>query len=114
MVSTTQNVKESVWEYGCLRAIGVTKRQGMAIAMYEQYSLIIASLFLGSIVGFILASVVTAQFFLFLEYPFELIFPFWLFGIMIGLALLTTFFAVWGPVGSVNRRQIAQVVRGLS
>ena len=24
LVSTTQNIKENVWEYGCLRAIGFT------------------------------------------------------------------------------------------
>ena len=25
LISTTQNVKDNVWEYGCLRAIGFTK-----------------------------------------------------------------------------------------
>ena len=24
LVSTTQNIKENIWEYGCLRAIGFT------------------------------------------------------------------------------------------
>jgi hypothetical protein len=24
LISTTQNIKENVWEYGCLRAIGIT------------------------------------------------------------------------------------------
>ena len=104
MISTTQNVKENIWEYGCLRAMGIKKAEGMRIALYEQYSLIIASLFLGSIVGFILASMVTAQFYLFLEYPFQLVFPFGLFSLMIALALITTLLAVVGPVKSVNRR----------
>lgn len=35
MVSTTQNIKENVWEYGCLRAIGLNKKQGLAVFMYE-------------------------------------------------------------------------------
>jgi len=60
LVSTTQNIKENIWEYGCLRAIGFTKKQGMRVFMYEQYSLIVSSLILGTAVGFILASVVTA------------------------------------------------------
>lgn len=67
LISTTQNIRENVWEYGCLRAIGFTKAQGMRMFMYEQYAVVISSLVLGTFVGFILASVVTAQFFLFLE-----------------------------------------------
>jgi len=35
LVSTTQNIKENVWEYGCLRAIGFNKNQGMRMFMYE-------------------------------------------------------------------------------
>jgi ABC-type antimicrobial peptide transport system permease subunit len=60
LVSTTQNVKENIWEYGCLRAMGFTKLQGMRSFMYEQYAVIISSLFLGSLVGLIVAAVVTA------------------------------------------------------
>mmetsp|Transcript_2325 Transcript_2325/g.3973 ORF Transcript_2325/g.3973 Transcript_2325/m.3973 type:complete len:755 (-) Transcript_2325:38-2302(-) len=113
LISTTQNIKENVWEYGCLRAIGLTKKQGMNVAMYEQYSLIIASLLLGSLVGLILAVTVTAQFFLFLEYPFELIFPEFLLFLMILMAIVTTYFAVSKPVTQVNNRQIAQVIKGV-
>lgn len=60
LVSTTQNVRENVWEYGCLRAIGCSKRQGMRAFMYEQYSVVISSLILGSLVGLVVASIVTA------------------------------------------------------
>ena len=102
LVSTTQNIKENIWEYGCLRAIGLTKSQGIRVAMYEQYAVIIASLILGTIVGFILAAVCTAQFFLFLEFPFALTFPRELLYSMLGMALVTTFFAVYFPVKRIN------------
>ena len=59
MVSTTQNVKDNVWEYGCLRAMGLTKAQGMKMFMIEQYSLILSSLFLGTTCGLLLACVET-------------------------------------------------------
>ena len=75
MVSTTQNVKENIWEYGCLRAMGYTKNQGMRSFMYEQYAVILSSLLLGTVVGILVASICTAQFFLFLEFKFELDFP---------------------------------------
>jgi ABC-type antimicrobial peptide transport system permease subunit len=35
LISTTQNIKENVWEYGCLRAMGFTRKQGMRCFMYE-------------------------------------------------------------------------------
>lgn len=103
LVSTTQNVRENVWEYGCLRAMGFTKMQGMRSFMYEQYAVIISSLFLGSIVGVIVASIVTAQFFLFLEFKFALDFPSELLYVMFSLALVTTFYAVYVPVTEVNK-----------
>eukprot|EP00355_Strombidium_rassoulzadegani_P001133 CAMPEP_0168610022 /NCGR_PEP_ID=MMETSP0449_2-20121227/1540_1 /TAXON_ID=1082188 /ORGANISM="Strombidium rassoulzadegani, Strain ras09" /LENGTH=216 /DNA_ID=CAMNT_0008650249 /DNA_START=1227 /DNA_END=1873 /DNA_ORIENTATION=- len=101
LISTTQNIKENVWEYGCLRAMGLTMDQGMRCFMYEQYSLILSSLILGTIVGLILACVVTAQFFLFLEFPFKLTFPYELVVVMYALAVATTFFAVYIPVSKV-------------
>ena len=98
LVSTTQNIRESLWEYGCLRAMGLSKAQGVRMYMYEQYSLILASLTIGTAVGLALASIIAAQFFLFLEQPFALQFPSELTYIMYGLAVATTFFAVWNPI----------------
>lgn len=114
MVSTTQNIKENVWEYGCLRAIGLNTAQGLRIFMYEQYTVIVSSLILGTMVGIFLAGICTAQFFLFLELPFALEVPTALIYAMIIMALLTTFFAVYIPVRKVNRDQIAKTVKGLT
>lgn len=114
MVSTTQNIKENVWEYGCLRAIGLNSRQGLRVFMYEQYIVIICSLILGTLVGLVLAAICTAQFFLFLEFPFRLEFPAELLYAMFALALLTTFFAVYLPVQRVNKERIATTIKGIS
>jgi ABC-type antimicrobial peptide transport system permease subunit len=80
--------------------------------MYEQYSVILASLVLGTIVGFILSSVVTAQFFLFMEFPFSLDFPYGLLYTMVIMSIVTTFYAVWVPVSEVNNQKIAQAIKG--
>lgn len=114
MVSTTQNIKENIWEYGCLRAIGLSKTQGLRVFMYEQYIVITCSLILGTLVGLILAAICTAQFFLFLEFPFRLEFPAELLYAMFALALITTFFAVYLPVKSVNKEKIATTIKGIS
>lgn len=82
--------------------------------MYEQYAVVISALILGTGVGFILASIVTAQFFLFLEEPFRLDFPFGLLYAMVIMAVVTTFFAVWIPMKQVNNQKVATTIKGLS
>lgn len=72
--------------------------------MYEQYSLILSSLLLGCFVGFILSSVVTAQFYLFLEYPFKFLLPEGLLWTMVIMSLITTFFATLIPIREVNKK----------
>lgn len=114
LISTTQNVRENIWEYGALRAMGYSKQQGMRAFMYEQYSVIISSLILGSFVGFVVATVVTAQFFLFLELPLAVEFPLGLVYAMFTMAFTTTFFAVWVPVTDVNEQMVAQTLKGLA
>ena len=82
--------------------------------MYEQYAVVISALILGTGVGFVLASIVTAQFFLFLEEPFRLNFPFGLLYAMITMSVVTTWFAVWIPVIHVNNQKVATTIKGLS
>lgn len=76
--------------------------------------MILSSLILGTVVGFVLSYMVTSQFFLFIELPFQLEFPWYILALMIVLALVTTFFAVWVPVKRVNKQRIATVIRGNS
>ena len=48
---------------------------------------------------------------MFLELPFALDFPLVLVGMLISMALITTWFAVYYPVKSVNEKQIAVVLK---
>lgn len=81
--------------------------------MYEQYSTIISSLLLGTLVGVALSSIVTAQFFLFLEFPFSLDIPMPLLYMMYAMGIVTTFYAVYVPVTEVNKKKIAYVLKGI-
>ena len=114
LVSTTSNIRESVWEYGCLRAIGLSAKQGMRLALYEQYSVILSALILGCIVGVLLAIMIISQFFLFLERPFKLDIPMTFVWLMIAMALITTAFAVYLPVRAVNKQKISSTIKGLT
>jgi Mg/Co/Ni transporter MgtE len=72
--------------------------------MYEQYSVIFSALFLGSIIGIILASVVGGQFFMLMELPPKLLIPTRLIIAMIIMSIMTTFFAVKIPLNEVNKK----------
>lgn len=70
--SFSSNVRENSWEYGVLRAIGLTDFQCMRIYIYEALSLTFAATVLGSIVGILVAVTTTLQFNLFTELPFSM------------------------------------------
>ena len=73
-----------------------------------------SSLVLGFFVGYLLATVVGAQFAIFIELPYEVLLPKGLLSAMVIMALVTTYLAVYYPVMEVNKRQVASVVKGLA
>lgn len=72
LISTTANIKENLWEFGVLRAIGLNKDQSRRVFMYEAFAVIFGALLLGIAVGITVAVTLTAQFYLFIELPFKL------------------------------------------
>ena len=102
LIATTQNVKEAVWEYGVLRSMGITKAEGQRIQMYEAYIVILSAAILGTLVGFVTAVTIATQFYMFIELPVEVAFPTLLLAILLVIACVTTWFAVWIPVKQVN------------
>lgn len=83
--------------------------------MYEQFAVIISAIILGMVVGVILARMTTGQLFMFAEFPFTWDdFPVFEVIGMIAMSMVTTFWAVYIPVKSVNKHMIANVVKGLS
>ena len=111
LIATTQNVKEAVWEYGVLRSMGVTKEEGKRIQMYEAYIVITSASILGTTVGFITALTIGNQFFMFLELPLEVVFPYYLLSGLLLISFTTTWFAVEIPVNQVNKSTIANVLK---
>lgn len=60
LISTTANIKENLWEFGVLRAIGLTKEQSKRVFMYEAFAVIFGALILGVAVGLTVAVTLTA------------------------------------------------------
>lgn len=95
-----------------LRSMGLKKREGLRIFIYEAYIVVISAAILGTINGFITAAACAVQFYGFVELPIKLTFPWIFFGCMMGLSLITVMLAVCAPVSAVNNRQIAGVLKG--
>lgn len=111
LVSTTSNIRENIWEFGVLRAIGLRKDQIIRIYLYESMAVTLSASILGLIVGFILALTLSLQFNLFLELPFFVAFPYTLTFTMLGLAIITTVFGTVVPLRQVNKRAIAGILK---
>lgn len=60
LISTTANIKENLWEFGVIRAIGLTKEQTKRVFMYEAFAVIFGALTLGIVVGLTVAFTLTA------------------------------------------------------
>merc|ERR1711957_839301 len=111
LVSTRQNVRDNIWEYGVLRSMGFTKAQGQRLYTYESFLVVCSAALLGVCIGLITATLVTAQFYLFLELPLVVKPPWMLVGIPLTVSIVTTFFAVLIPVQEVNKKRIANVLK---
>ena len=100
----TQNIMEACWEYGCLRSMGITKAQGQRIYIYEAFAIVTSASILGILSGFCTAMLVSSQFYMFIELPMEVQFPWLLLAIMLCIAIVTTFVAVYVPVQQINKK----------
>ena len=79
--------------------------------MYEAFLVVVSASMLGLAIGIATSTLVTAQFYLFLELPLVVGPPWTLTTIIISIAISTTFFAVWIPVREVNQQRIAVVLK---
>lgn len=60
IVSISANIRDSMWELGVLRAMGMTKNEIMRITIYESLANNLSSILLGFAVGFLIAISLTA------------------------------------------------------
>ena len=70
VVSISANIRDSLWELGVLRAMGMTKDEVFRLTIYEALANNIASIILGFVIGLVIAVSLISQFLLFLELPF--------------------------------------------
>jgi len=71
--------------------MGIIKAQGQRIYMYEGFMIVTSASILGSLAGFVTAVLISSQFYMFIELPLEIYFPWVLLVIMLGIAFVTNF-----------------------
>ncbi|GAM21205.1 hypothetical protein SAMD00019534_043800 [Acytostelium subglobosum LB1] len=111
-VSFSSNIHENSWEFGVLRAIGLTAFQVKRIYIYESLVLIFCSVILGLLIGLGVAVTLTLQFDLFTQLPFSFQFPyFWFFGVF-GASIIMAIVVSHQASKEYSVRPIASVLKG--
>eukprot|EP01087_Luapelamoeba_hula_P011389 TRINITY_DN3089_c0_g1_i1.p1 TRINITY_DN3089_c0_g1~~TRINITY_DN3089_c0_g1_i1.p1 ORF type:complete len:1336 (+),score=202.48 TRINITY_DN3089_c0_g1_i1:44-4051(+) len=111
-ISFNSNVRENSWEFGVLRAIGLSSWEVISVYIFEALAIILTSVVLATIIGCMVALTLTLQYSLFNDMPVDLFFPYtmfaFLFLVSVGVSLLGSYL----PARSLSKHQIASTIRG--
>lgn len=112
-LSFIANVNENAWEFGVLRAIGLSSLQVVRIYLYEAFALILSAVIISTIIGFAIAATLTLQFDIFSEMAFEFTFPSFLFFSVCTLSIAVAFLGSWMAAQELRKKPIAAALKGL-
>jgi len=109
--NTEANVRENLWEFGVLRALGINSRELVRVFVYEALGCILAAVVLGGAVGLMVACTLSAQQSLFTELPFRLTIPVGFFAATVVMSLVVAALGAYLPVRSILGRSISTVLK---
>uniref|UniRef100_A0A6B2KXA1 ABC3 transporter permease C-terminal domain-containing protein n=1 Tax=Arcella intermedia TaxID=1963864 RepID=A0A6B2KXA1_9EUKA len=112
-VSFTTNVNENAWEFGVLRAIGMTAFQVLRVYIYEAMSIVLASVLIGFFIGDLVSVTLALQSSLFSELPFTFEFPTILFCGVVGMSILVAILGSYLPARVLQKKRIAAALKNL-
>ncbi|OUM64971.1 hypothetical protein PIROE2DRAFT_8115, partial [Piromyces sp. E2] len=96
-LSFTANLKENSWEFGILRSIGLSAIEVINVYIYEAICIILSCVVVGTFIGVCSATILTMQFNLFMQLPFTLSFPYFMFFEMVFLSLVVAIIGSYVP-----------------
>ncbi|ORX82075.1 hypothetical protein BCR32DRAFT_292904 [Anaeromyces robustus] len=111
-LSFTANLKENSWEFGILRSIGLSAVEVINVYIYEAICIILSCVVVGTSIGLISAVIITMQFNLFMQLPFTLSFPFFMFFELVILSLIVAIFGSYIPGKQYAEKPINEVIKG--
>jgi ABC-type antimicrobial peptide transport system permease subunit len=105
------NIYEQTKEIGVVRAIGMRQSWLKRIYMYEAFILVLSSSLLGIIIGSAVGYTLLLQRILFTQLPLPFRFPWQILIIVFTCSLIFAFVSSFGPITSVMKRSIVQILR---
>ena len=112
ITTMSSNIFEQSKEIAVLRAIGVNKKTVIRLYCAEAVVLVVASSFLGSIIGAIVGWSMSEQRAIFTKLPIGFQFPTLQMVLIFIIAIISGVLSSYFPAKTVCRSQIAQIVRG--
>jgi len=112
-VSFTTNVNENAWEFGVLRAIGMTAFQVIRVYIYESMSIVVASVIIGFLIGDLVSVTLTLQSCLWSELPFTFEFPTILFSGVVVMSVIVSILGSYLPSRVLQQKKIASALKNL-
>jgi len=114
LILTVQaNIRDSQWELGVLRSMGLNKTQVLKLTVYESVSNNFASILCGIVIGLMVSVSSIGQFLLFLELPFKIVLPTWTIIIVSVLSLVTMALGCWLGAKELYRKSISSTLKGI-
>ena len=104
--------QDNSWEFGVLRAIGLSNVEVVLVYVFEALALTLAATMLGSGVGLLIATSLTLQFNLFSEMPFAFVFPTGLYASTVIMAVGCALVGSYLPARRCLAKSIADTIRG--
>ena len=112
-LSFTANVNENSWEFAVLRSVGITAARVISLYVYEAFAIVLACVILGTIIGLVVAIMMTVQFGMFTQLPFSFQFPSVLFFPVLAMCLIIAFVGSFVPASVIRRKPISSVLKGM-
>jgi ABC-type antimicrobial peptide transport system permease subunit len=107
------NIRDSQWELGVLRSMGMNKRAVLKLTVYESVSVNLASIICGFIIGLLVSVSQIGMFLLFLELPFKIVVPTDVVIVVSVLSVGTMALGCWLGAKELYTKQIASTLKGI-
>lgn len=114
LILTVQaNIRDSQYELGVLRSMGMNKFDVLKLTVYESVSVNLASIICGFIIGLMVSVSQIGMFLLFLELPFRIVIPFDVVVVVSFLSVGTMALGCWLGAKELYRKSISSTLKGI-
>jgi ABC-type antimicrobial peptide transport system permease subunit len=108
------NIYEQSKEIGILRAVGCKRHFIIRLYVYEAFVLVVASSFLGIMIGVVVGYTMVIQRALFTQLPIPFVFPYFYVAVVVFFAIIFALLAAFSPARKMSREGIVATLRRIN